>query len=98
MSPAAIVRVNLFGKNEPSILTFTNRHVQEIGGHPQDYEPSWNDNNSVVELILDVIPGVAEDDTGLPGVDTDFDAEPTGLEVDSDYVPQEFTEVNGLGQ
>jgi len=31
-------------------------------------------------------------------VDTDFDAEPTGVEVDSDYVPHELTEVNGLGQ
>ncbi len=32
----------------------------------------------------------------LPGVDTDFDAEPTGVEVDSDYVPQELTEFNRL--
>jgi hypothetical protein len=50
---------------------------------------------------LDVITGVdptPEDDAELPGVDTDFDAEPTGVEVDSDYVPQELTGVNGLGQ
>jgi hypothetical protein len=39
-----------------------------------------------------------EDDAVLPGVDTDFDATPTGVEVDSDYAPQEFTEVNALGQ
>jgi hypothetical protein len=39
-----------------------------------------------------------EDDAELPGVDTDFDAKPTGVEVDSDYVPQELTEVDGLGQ
>ena len=39
-----------------------------------------------------------EDDAVLPGVDTDFDAKPTGVVVDSDYVPQEFTEVNRLGQ
>ncbi len=54
-----------------------------------------------MELILDVIPGVdptPEDDAELPGVDTDFDAEPTGVEVDSDYVPQELIEVNRLGQ
>ena len=32
-------------------------------------------------------------------MDTDFDAKPTGVEVvDSDYVPQELTEVNDLGQ
>ena len=50
---------------------------------------------------MDVIPGVdptPEDDAVLPGVDMDFDAKPTGVEVDSDYAPQEFTEINGLGQ
>jgi hypothetical protein len=31
-------------------------------------------------------------------LDTDFDAEPTGVEVDSDYAPQELAEVNGLEQ
>jgi hypothetical protein len=101
MPPTVIARVNLFGKNEPSILTFTDRHGREIGDHPQDYEPSGNDDDSVVELISDVIPGVDPtpgDDAELPGVDTDFDAKPTGVEVDSDYVPQELTEVNGFGQ
>jgi hypothetical protein len=101
LPPAVIARVNLFGKNEPSILTFTDRHGREIGDHPQDYKPSGNDDDSVVQLILDVIPGVdptPEDDAELPGVDTDFDAEPTEVEVDSDCVPQELTEVNDLGQ
>ncbi len=53
------------------------------------------------DLILDVIPGVdptPEEDAEIPGVDMHFDAEPTGVEVDSDYVPQELTEVDGLGQ
>jgi hypothetical protein len=101
MPPTVIARVNLFGKNEPSILTFTNWHGREIGDPPQDVEPSGNDDNSVVELILDVIPGVdptPEYDAELPGVDTGFDAKPTGVEVDSDYVPQELTKVDGLGQ
>ncbi len=31
-------------------------------------------------------------------MDADFDVEPTGVEVDSKYVPQELAEVNGLGQ
>jgi hypothetical protein len=39
-----------------------------------------------------------EGDAELPGVDTDFVAKPTGVEVDSDYVPQEHTEVDGLRQ
>jgi hypothetical protein len=101
MPPTVIARVSLFGKNEPSILTFANRHGREIGDHPQDIEPSGNDDDSVVKLISDVIPGVAptpEDDAELPGVDTDFDATPTGVEVDSDYVAQELTKVDGLGQ
>jgi hypothetical protein len=74
MPPTVIARVNLFGKNEPSILTFTNRHGRKIGDHPQDYEPSGNDEDSVVELISDVIPIVdptPEDDAELPGVDMD---------------------------
>jgi hypothetical protein len=44
-----------------------------------------------------VVPA-PEDDDVLPGVDTDFDAKPTGVEVDRNYVPQESDEVNGLGQ
>ena len=101
MPPAVIARVNLFGKIEPSILTCTNRHGREIGDHPQDYKSSGNDVDSVVKLISDVIPGVdptLEDDVELSGVNTDFDAKPTGVEVDSDYVLQELTEVNGLRQ
>jgi hypothetical protein len=101
MPPAVIAQVNLFGKNEPSILTFTNWHGREIGDHPQDVEPSGNDDDSVVNLILDVIPGVGpslDEDAELPGVDTDFDAKPTGVEVDSDYVSEELTKVDGLGQ
>ncbi len=63
--------------------------------------PSGNDDGSVVKFISDVIPGVdptPKDDAELPGVDTDFDAKQTGVEVDSDYVPQELTEVDGLRQ
>jgi hypothetical protein len=51
MPPAVITRVNLLGKNEPSILTFTNRHGREIGDHAQDIEPGGNDDDSVVDLI-----------------------------------------------
>ena len=85
MPPAVIARVNLLGKNEPTILTFPNRHGREIGDHPQDIEPGGNDDDSVVDLILDVIPGLdptPEEDAELPGVDTGFDAKPTGVEVD----------------
>jgi hypothetical protein len=101
MPPAVIAQVNLLGIIEPSILTITNRHGWEIGDHPQDFEPSGDDDNSVGEHLRDEIPGVVpapEDDAELPGVDTGFDAEPTGVEVDSDHVLQELAEVNGLKQ
>jgi hypothetical protein len=49
------------------------------------------------------LPGVdaQSGDAELPGVDTDFDAKPTGVEVDTEaygYVPQEQNKVYGLGQ
>ena len=89
-------------KAEPSILTFTNRQGHETGDHPQDFVPDGDgDDDSTVAFILDVIPGAGpapEDDTQLPGVNTDFDPEPTGVEVDSNYAPQELNEVDGLKQ
>jgi hypothetical protein len=103
MPPVVIAQVNLLGNIEPSILTFIfiYRHGREIGDHLQDFEPSWNADDSVVKHLTDEIPGVVpapEDDAELPGVDTDFDAKLTGVEVDSDHVLQELAEVNGLGQ
>ncbi len=82
-------------------MTFTNRCGQEIGNNPKDFEPSGDDDDSVVKHLIDEFPGVVpvpEDDAGLPGVDTDFDAELSGVEVDSNYAPQEYAAVNGLGQ
>jgi hypothetical protein len=100
MPPAVIARVTLIGKAEPSILTFNNRRGHEIGDHPQDFDPA-GDDDSAGKLILDVIPGVdpaPEDDAELSGVDTDIDAKPTGVEVDSNYAPQKLNEVDGLKQ
>jgi hypothetical protein len=39
MPPAVIARVNLLGKAEPSILTFTDQNGWEIGDYPWDPEP-----------------------------------------------------------
>ena len=97
MPPAVIARVTLIGKAEPSILTFTNQQGLEIGDHQQDSDPVGGDaDSSDIVFILYVIPGVdpaREDGAELPGVDTDFDAKPTGVEVDSDVAPQELNEV-----
>jgi hypothetical protein len=103
MPPAVIARVNLLGNVEPSILTFTNWHGWEIGDNTQNFKLSGDDDSSVVKHLTDEFPGVLpapEDDAVLPGVDMDFDAEPTatGVEVDSNYAPQDSAEVNGLRQ
>jgi hypothetical protein len=49
MPPAVIARVNLLGKVEPSILTFTDRHGREIGDYPQDPEPVEDDDALIVD-------------------------------------------------
>ncbi len=52
--PTVIDCVNLLGKNEPSILTFTNRHGQNIGDLAQDFEPCADeDDNSFVPQLND---------------------------------------------
>ena len=38
MPPVVIARVNMLGKAEPSILTFTDRHGREIGDYIKDPE------------------------------------------------------------
>jgi hypothetical protein len=102
--PAVIDRVNVLGINEPSILTFTNRHGQDIGDLAQDFEPRVDeDDDSFVAHPNDELPGVDVHlgDAELPGVDTDFDAKPIGVEVDTEAygdVPQEQNKVYGLGQ
>jgi hypothetical protein len=73
--PTVIDCVNLLGKNEPSILTFTNRHGQGIGDLAQDFEPCADeDDNSFVAYPNDELPevDVQSGDAELPGVDTDF--------------------------
>jgi hypothetical protein len=102
--PAVIDCVNVLGINEPSILTFTNRHGQDIGDLAQDFEPCADeDDYSFAAHPNDELPGVNvhSGDAELPGVETDFDAEPTGVEVDTEAygdVPQEQNKVYGLGQ
>ncbi len=102
--PAVVDHVNLLGINEPSILTFTNRHGQDIGDLAQDFEPRADaEDIFFVAHPNDKLPGVDmhSGDAELPGLDTDVDAKPTGVEVDTEAygdVPQEQNEVYGLGQ
>jgi hypothetical protein len=99
MPPAVIARVNLLGKVEPSILTFTDRHGWEIGDYPQDSEPVEDDDVLIVDYIDDVLHAVdAQDDTEIPGVVAEPAAEPTGVEVDPANAHQETYFDDGLGQ
>ena len=86
----AIISLSNSGKS----LNFPEWHGQEIGDHPQDFDLSRDDSNAGRTRH----GRNSLDDVELPGVDTDFDAEPTGVEVDSAYVFPKHTEVNGLGQ
>ncbi len=102
MPPAVIARVNLLGKAEPSILTFTDRHGHEIGDYTQD-EHTADEDGLVVEYdhIDDVLPVISlQDDNQIPGVHKEPPAKPTGVEVDPEKVPQEtnFEVDDGLEQ
>jgi hypothetical protein len=103
--PSAVIDdANLLGINEPSILTFTNRHGHDIVDLAQDFEPCANeDEDSFVTHPNDELTGVDvhSGDDELPGVDTDFDTKPTGVEVDTEAygdVLQEQNKVYGLRQ
>jgi hypothetical protein len=100
MPPAVIARVKLLGKAEPSILTFTDRHGQEISDYPRDPEPVEDDDALIVDHFDDVLPAVdAQDDTEIPGVVTEPVAESTGVEVDpANNAPQETYFDDGPGQ
>jgi hypothetical protein len=99
MPPAVIARVNLLGKAEPSIFTFTDRHGREIGDYPRDPEPVDNDDALIVDYFDDVLPTVdTQDDTEIPGVVTEHAAKPTGVEVDPNNAPQETYFDDGLRQ
>ena len=89
MPPAVIARVNLLGKAEPSLLTFTDRHGREIGDYAKEPEPVYEDNPSATEefiedVIEDVIPAVditgMDDPTGKPTAEPT--TKPTGVEVE----------------
>jgi hypothetical protein len=110
MPKTVIDRVNQIGKNEPPILTFTNRHGDEIGDTTQDFDPGEDndeitgvvDENTGVEQINEV-PMETTDDLDGEHTGVDFDAEPTGVEDETnhddiyDSVPQ-GQDNNGLGQ
>jgi hypothetical protein len=105
MPPAVIARVNLLGRAEPSILTFTDRHGREIGDYPREPEPVEDDDDPVIEYIDNAIPTIyKQDDPKIPGVKPEPTSKPTnepivkptGVEVDSDH--QEFDFIDGLGQ
>jgi hypothetical protein len=95
--------VNYLGWCEPSILTSTNRHGQNISDSPQDADSSGNEDvESIVEYPTKT-PGVAlvTGDAELAGGDPDFDVKPPGVKMDSEaqcYVPEDHNKVDGLRQ
>jgi hypothetical protein len=102
MPPLVIDQVNFLGWCEPSNLTFTNSHGQNIGDNLQDADSAVNkDEESIVKYPTDT-PGVGDEENAeLTGVDLDFAVKPTGVEMDSEaqgYVPEAHNEIDGLRQ
>jgi hypothetical protein len=100
MPSSVIDCVNFIGRRVPSILTFTNRHGQDIGENPQDADLDGNDDLESVVADPTGNTGVF-DGNNIAGVDQDFDVEPTGVDIDKAfeaYVPLERAEPeDGLG-
>jgi len=98
MPPAVIARVNVLGKAEPSILTFTDRLGREIGDYPQD-EPVVDDDGSDVEYdYTDDFLVESQDDNEIPGVPEESPNESTGVEVDPEPNETNFDVQDGLEQ
>jgi hypothetical protein len=90
---------------QPSILTFTDRHGREIGDYPREPKPVEDDDDPVMEYIDDAIPAIdAQDEPEIPGVwaeptgklTSEPIVDPIGVEMDSD--PHEINFDDGLGQ
>jgi hypothetical protein len=81
MLHSVIDRVNLIGWREPSILTFTNWHGQDIGENLQDTDLDGNEDLESVVADPTGNTGVF-DGNNIAGVDQDFAVEPTGVDID----------------
>ena len=61
MPVSVIKHVNEMAKDQPKLLTFTNRYGNEIGDDDKEVNPPETPHK---------IPGVVGDTTQIPGVDT----------------------------
>jgi hypothetical protein len=88
MPPVVIDRVNLLGRCEPAMLTFTNQQGSDIGdNNPKDANSvGILDDNSIIIHSAVEISGVntTMDPAENARVDPDFDVEPTGVDMDTD--------------
>jgi hypothetical protein len=94
MPSSVIDCVNFIGWREPSILTFTNRHGQDIGENPQD--TGLDGIEDLESVVADPTGNTGVfDGNNIAGVDQDFAVEPTGVDIDEAfeaYVPLEHAE------
>jgi hypothetical protein len=87
MPPAVIDCINLLGRREPAMLTFTNWQGCDIcDSNPQDANSVriLDDDSIIINPAIE-IPGVDEtmDPAEIADVDPDFDVEPTGVDMDT---------------
>jgi hypothetical protein len=100
MPSSVIDHINFIGWREPPILTFANRHGQDIGENPQDTDLDRNDDLESIVADPTGNTGVF-DGNNIAGVDQDFAVKPTGVDINEAfeaYVPLERAEPeDGLG-
>jgi hypothetical protein len=88
MLPAVIYCLNLLGRCEHAMLTFTNQQGHDISdSKPQDANFVGNlDDNSIIIHPAVEIPGVdtTTDPVEIAEVNPDFDVKPTGVDMDAD--------------
>jgi hypothetical protein len=90
MPPAVIARVNVLGKAEPSILTFTDRHGREIGDYPQEGPVADDEASAANYDYVSEITGVGRvpilEPTGVEVVDLQVTQDvPLGTNADIDF-------------
>jgi hypothetical protein len=90
MPPTVIDCIDLLGQLEPTMLTFTNRHGQDVGdNNPQDADSvEILDDNSIIIHPAVEIPGndMTTDHAETAGVDPDFDVDPTGMDMNTNVL------------
>jgi hypothetical protein len=88
MPELVIARVNALGKDQPKLLTFTDRHDRPIGGAEETRTP--DDFGTAEDIEFPGVDPAINDDIEIPGVDDEEgpeDPAPQEIEIDDLEIP-----------